>query len=141
MNKCDCYHIQPTIKYKDDCIPFMAHDGVCWGTREQDICSCGGDRTKCDFYPEVRERALEEMDPEFMKPEFGEWVSVKDRLPEDKSKCLIWTTIYFIPDHNDDTNHYDSYEVSTYYTEYGFVSHNGMCAKYWMPLPEPPKGE
>lgn len=31
--------------------------GVCWGTRETDECSCGGDRTKCDFYPEVRAKA------------------------------------------------------------------------------------
>ena len=29
----------------------------CWGTRERDACSCGGDQMKCDFYPEVRERA------------------------------------------------------------------------------------
>ena len=24
---------------------------VCWGTKEQDRCSCGGDKSKCDFYP------------------------------------------------------------------------------------------
>ncbi len=33
----------------------------CNGTREQDECSCGGDRAKCDFYPEVRETALKEV--------------------------------------------------------------------------------
>ena len=29
----------------------------CWGTRECDPCSCGGDETKCDFYPEKRKAA------------------------------------------------------------------------------------
>jgi hypothetical protein len=29
----------------------------CFGTKEQDPCRCGGDRTKCDFYPEIREEA------------------------------------------------------------------------------------
>lgn len=28
--------------------------GRCWGTKEMDICSCGGDTNKCDFYPEKR---------------------------------------------------------------------------------------
>ena len=31
--------------------------GYCHGTRECDMCNCGGDPTKCDFYPEVREKA------------------------------------------------------------------------------------
>ena len=31
--------------------------GYCNGTRERDICNCGGDPTKCDFYPEIREKA------------------------------------------------------------------------------------
>lgn len=62
---CDCYRIEskreytynPTIRDLD------RHDitvGVCWGTKEIDECSCGGDRTKCDFYPEVREKAIQE---------------------------------------------------------------------------------
>lgn len=34
---CDCYHI--------------GYNGSeCWGTREKDPCSCGGDKNKCDFY-------------------------------------------------------------------------------------------
>ena len=23
---------------------------VCWGTKEREACSCGGNRAKCDFY-------------------------------------------------------------------------------------------
>lgn len=28
----------------------------CWGTRECDECNCGGDKSKCDFYPEKRKK-------------------------------------------------------------------------------------
>lgn len=27
---------------------------LCYGTKEIDCCSCGGDKSKCDFYPEKR---------------------------------------------------------------------------------------
>lgn len=26
------------------------HDGSCWGTKERKPCSCGGNKSKCDFY-------------------------------------------------------------------------------------------
>lgn len=29
---------------------------VCYGTKEREECSCGGDKRKCNFYPEYRER-------------------------------------------------------------------------------------
>ena len=61
MNKCDCYNEQTKI------IGWLGPDEairktvcVCNGTKEQDFCGCGGDRTKCDFYPEVRNKALKE---------------------------------------------------------------------------------
>ena len=57
MNKCDYYDEQTKI------IGWLGPDEVirktvcvCNGTREQDVCSCGGDRTKCDFYLEVRQK-------------------------------------------------------------------------------------
>ena len=61
-NKCDCYHTQKERRYTYHPITGqpIGHDievGVCWGTREMDRCDCGGDETKCDFYPEVRENA------------------------------------------------------------------------------------
>lgn len=61
-NKCDYYHTQKKIEYtynpiNGDPIPHNIDTGVCWGTKEIDECSCAGDRTKCDFYPEVREEA------------------------------------------------------------------------------------
>ena len=43
MAKCDCW---------------VEKGPYCNGTREQDICSCNGDRRKCDFYEDVREKAI-----------------------------------------------------------------------------------
>lgn len=64
-NKCDCYHIQTERQhtYHITAVPvyYDAEVGVCWGTKERDQCSCGGDRTKCDFYPEVRQKAKKEL--------------------------------------------------------------------------------
>ena len=68
-----------------------------------------------------------------------EWISVEDRLPEEKQQCLIFTTIYFVPDHVDDCDHYDGIEISGYYRDIGFASQNGLYAKFWMPLPAPPE--
>lgn len=61
MKKCDCYHEEDVI------VAWSGRYGqirrlrtICNGTKERDVCSCGGDRTKCDFYPNVRERAKKE---------------------------------------------------------------------------------
>lgn len=43
--KCSCYCQETKTQSR------------CNGTRERDICSCGGDESKCDFYPEKREKA------------------------------------------------------------------------------------
>lgn len=37
-----------TGKYKES---LDVIEGRCFGTREMEICKCGGDRSKCDFYP------------------------------------------------------------------------------------------
>ena len=67
-----------------------------------------------------------------------EWISVEDRLPEKIGKYLIFTTIYFTPDHIDEEDHFDGIEISGFFPNYGFVGANGLCAKFWMPLPAPP---
>lgn len=43
MKTCDCW---------------VENGSYCNGTMEQDPCKCGGDRSKCDFYAEVRQKAL-----------------------------------------------------------------------------------
>lgn len=47
--KCDCYY-----EYPDGYKGMYGNRGVCYGTKECDPCSCGGDKSKCDFYPERR---------------------------------------------------------------------------------------
>ena len=54
--KCDCYHTQRKLIYGY----YPLDEGVCWGTKEKEPCSCDGDMDKCDFYPEVREKAIQE---------------------------------------------------------------------------------
>lgn len=46
MNKCECYN-----KDNDGLGGFIPR---CNGTKEREECQCGGDESKCDFYPEKR---------------------------------------------------------------------------------------
>lgn len=48
MAKCDCYY-QHGMKF------------LCYGTKEMEECSCGGDTSKCDFYPEKRSKKTQKM--------------------------------------------------------------------------------
>lgn len=41
MAKCDCY-FQHGTRF------------LCYGTKETEECTCGGDTSRCDFYPEKR---------------------------------------------------------------------------------------
>lgn len=62
MDKCECYKWGQRFecRYYEDGRPFgiMVGYNYCTGTKECDACSCGGDRTKCDFYPDVKMKAL-----------------------------------------------------------------------------------
>lgn len=58
MNQCECYHLR-TYKSVNGERDFLKHE--CWGTKERDECSCEGSRLRCDFYPEVRKKASEEV--------------------------------------------------------------------------------
>ena len=66
MNKCDCYRegIKAEPRYDQYTRDYVGSVDVkfayCTGTKEQDECSCGGDCTRCDFYSEVREKAIKE---------------------------------------------------------------------------------
>lgn len=73
MNKCDCYQFETKRRYLSniDKITYtlaterLAPEyideevGVCYGTKEKDVCNCDGDRSKCSFYESVREKAAE----------------------------------------------------------------------------------
>lgn len=62
MTKCDCY--KETEEFC--CRPFgFKKVGICNGIKERDRCYCEGYETKCDFYPEVRERAFQKNNVEY----------------------------------------------------------------------------
>lgn len=47
MSVCKCYRYE---------MNFFHEGGVCYGTKEREPCSCGGDESKCDFYPDKRQK-------------------------------------------------------------------------------------
>ncbi len=70
-----------------------------------------------------------------------QWISVKDRLPEDGEHVLIWYEFFRYGAYN---RMFQTYEIG--YQFNGFwsgVNPLGQKARVfaWMPLPEPPKGE
>lgn len=69
------------------------------------------------------------------------WISVKDRLPEDRQKILTYWPAGHTP-----------IQVQTFYLQYGtsgpwwmFGWHNHLLKDgnitHWMPLPDPPTGK
>ena len=52
MSQCNCYNVRIDRIYGNE-----VKYGVCLGTKEVDRCDCGGDESKCDFYPEKRKAA------------------------------------------------------------------------------------
>lgn len=58
MDKCECwYSAQRILGWWCSDVPIVKDYYQCYGTREREECHCGGDKSKCDFYPEVREKA------------------------------------------------------------------------------------
>ena len=81
-----------------------------------------------------------------------EWVSVKDRLPHKDGSYLVTANYFgknqcidvlgFVKD-GETVDKYDlagqKYVWCLYDSEYGYVSTDSVT--YWMPIPQPPKGE
>jgi len=65
IEKCDAYHTRKKIQYVKFCpvidhVPEEVEVSECWGTKEREECNCGGDPSKCTFYPEKRAEAENE---------------------------------------------------------------------------------
>ena len=64
MRKCDCYRVESEIHcfVDENGVPIYESINVprCLGTKEKDVCDCGGDKLKCNFYERVRAEAAEE---------------------------------------------------------------------------------
>ena len=133
MPKCSCYKVEERYMYNP-----VFHRGdmkeysYCNGTKERDECSCGGDMTKCDFYPNVREKALKET-----APQLGEWISVNDRLPDDdRQKYLVciksnMTNYHWVDTLNCDVHAQEWIHKTIEGRLYYQVTH-------WMPFPSVP---
>ena len=57
---CSCYHTKiekepryNTITGQIDHYENVEY-GICWGTKECDVCNCKGNKRNCDFYPKNR---------------------------------------------------------------------------------------
>ena len=59
MGQCKCYETR--LEPIETNSIFQHTYGVCLGTKEVDRCNCGGDESKCDFYPEKRKEAEKKM--------------------------------------------------------------------------------
>ena len=74
-----------------------------------------------------------------------EWISVKDRLPDNKEHD--WVLAQVVEDngymHIPKVMEYRQSKKDWFEETYGWLSeHNGLfTVTHWMPLPEPPKGE
>lgn len=51
-NKCVGYHkVAATTGWSNAANPIKKTEYECWGTASREHCTCGGDKSKCDFYP------------------------------------------------------------------------------------------
>lgn len=91
MSICLCYHDEQN---------FLHERGVCYGTKEKEPCSCGGNPVKCDFYEEVREAYIHRSNADHIRAmtdeELSEWLTeygVCEELPmfceDKKGNCHV----------------------------------------------------
>jgi len=67
-----------------------------------------------------------------------EWISVKDRLPEDRIPVLIYTSYFKMATAYCDFEG-DFSNVTCGWIDAMRVQHSYGSVTHWMPLPEPPK--
>ena len=56
---CDCYYEITKTSFNIQEPKTKIKYGVCFGTKECEECSCKGDTSKCNFYPEKRKQQTE----------------------------------------------------------------------------------
>lgn len=70
MEKCNSYINHPwSDKY-----------GYCMGTKNRDLCTCQGDKSKCDFYPEKRNKKMTTLEMMNLAKETGKTYKIQDML-------------------------------------------------------------
>jgi hypothetical protein len=65
-----------------------------------------------------------------------QWISVKDRLPEDKESVIYWHDL-----HGTNIGHYDSTfpKPNYHWWSYNYGDHADFRVHWWMPLPKIPE--
>lgn len=88
--KCSCWHKEQywagwETNIMGNSEPIIKEKYVCWGTPEKDVCSCGGDPIKCDFYPENRQKVQNQIQTELdkLELEFYRYYILKNDLQYD----------------------------------------------------------
>ena len=91
MGQCNCYNVRIDRIYGNE-----VKYGVCLGTKEVGRCNCGGDESKCNFYPEKRKAAMKMLNTAEMwlkAQEDGKTYIVKQKtLCYSKERGLFYST-------------------------------------------------
>ena len=86
--------------------------------------------------------ALDELTDEGCPPTVSGWVSVKDRLPEEKGWYMVYAPGYSGGSSSGLDSHngvmFAKWSGKTWSIEVGYHKRPG-CVRQWMPLPEPPE--
>ena len=107
--------------------------------------SAGGSNVNIPMMLNDAADALDELQSQLPK-----WIPVKERLPEEKCKCLVYKKhigLSALVSFTNDLESIDEYDFQGqkrwgffyYDSEYGYCESLGVT--HWMPLPEPPKEE
>lgn len=90
MGQCNCYNVRIDRIYGNE-----VKYGVCLGTKEVDRCNCGGDESKCDFYPEKRKATEKPMNAAEM------WLKAQEDGKMYRSNDVLYSKMYGFVDIED----------------------------------------
>jgi len=86
MIKCNSFEEYTSPIYEQGIIAGAETEYRCMGTKERELCTCGGDRCKCDQYPEIKAKALKEEKDKKMKKDIEK---VKQEAYKELADSLI----------------------------------------------------
>ena len=101
---------------------------------------CGRDARSCQYYDHITIMDVCSMLDD--APTVNGWISVKDRLPEEKGWYMVYAPSYSGGSSGGLAYHngvmFSKWSGKSWSVEVGYHERPG-CVKAWMPLPEPPK--
>jgi hypothetical protein len=97
MKKCDHYNkADEIIGWVNEDTPVLNEISRCYRNNKRNECSCGGDRSKCDFYPEIREKAHIRIYNEglFFIDKYGNTTTIDDAMLQYKQNSPTYDELY-----------------------------------------------